>query len=510
MQRLTSLAFVGLALSLAACGTTVPQAQSASGVQSVAGNGLGPGPDGQLPADASNPALGVQAPGAPTSTTSATGGTAGAAGTAGGDGTATSSGTSATGGSTGSTAVQGRGVTATTITIGAAIATGTNEVADAFGISGAGSVSEKSAFDAVIADVNKSGGVLGRKLALYVHPVDLATFVANPERTYGEVCTDFKDDHPVFAAMITISEATLRACLAKMGTPLIVYGANVSSIVPAKAFSDYSNYLYVPGGTTQERLAELFVESMMANNFMAKWDTTKGGPGVAPVKLGVIHVDTPDQHHLYDAYARELAKFGLKFTDRVTYAQNAQDAFAATQGAVLKMKADGITHVFGASAFFLRDAESQHYRPRYAFLPGLGAFGAANSPAEQMAGAQTVGWAPTLDVDTAQDPGPTPGAARCARVMKAAGLNGNRQDTKMMFGVCDAVYSFQAALAAGQQASVPGLRRGYEALGTSFRPALTFGASLGPNRHYGVDFVRDMAYDSECSCLKYTSRTNRS
>ena len=28
-------------------------------------------------------------------------------------------------------------------------------------------------------------------------------------------------------------------------------------------------------------------------------------------------------------------------------------------------------------------------------------------------------------------------------------------------------------------------------------------------RHYGVSSVQDMAFDSECSCLKYTSRTNR-
>jgi hypothetical protein len=79
-----------------------------------------------------------------------------------------------------------------------------------------------------------------------------------------------------------------------------------------------------------------------------------------------------------------------------------------------------------------------------------------------------------------------------------------------MYAVCDAVYSFQAALTAGQQPSVPGLRRGYEALGTSFRTALTFTGVFGPGRHYGVSSVRDMAFDSECSCLKYTSRTNRS
>ena len=171
----------------------------------------------------------------------------------------------------------------------------------------------------------------------------------------------------------------------------------------------------------------------------------------------------------------------------------------------------GITHVFGASAFFLRDAESQHYRPRYAYLPALGAFGAANSPPEQMNGAMTVGWAPTIDVNQEQDPGDTAGAAHCRAVMRAAGLTAtNRQDQKLMYAVCDALYSFRAALTASQAPSVPGLRRGYEALGGSFKGAQTFASLLAPNHHYGVDSVRDVAYDTACTCLKYTSKTNRS
>ncbi len=55
-----------------------------------------------------------------------------------------------------------------------------------------------------------------------------------------------------------------------------------------------------------------------------------------------------------------------------------------------------------------------------------------------------------------------------------------------------------------------GLRAGYESLGTSFPTALSFSVDLGPNRHYGIDTVRDMAWDSSCGCLRYTSRTNRS
>ncbi|MDP9101532.1 MAG: hypothetical protein M3N21_05235 [Actinomycetota bacterium] len=506
MQKLTAIPLAGLALLVAACGTTVPQDQRAAGAQSAAGGGLsevggGTGASQPLPG-AGGSTLAGQAPG---SSGASVGGTTGTTG----DAVGGSAGSSKTSGARGPAAIA-RGVTSTTVTIGAAIPTGTEAVGQTFGISGAGSVSEKAMWDAVIADVNKAGGVLGRKLVLYNHSVDFASYVANPEKTYGEVCADFKDDHKVYAAFLYIGDPSLRSCFASMGTPMILYGAFTT--MPEAAYAaNGANYLYGPDSITNERLAQLFVQSLVANSFMSTWDTTNGGPGIEPVKLGVIHADTPDQNNLYAAYARELAKYGRSFSDTITYSGSASDAVAATQSAVLKMKVDGITHVFGASAFFLRDAESQHYRPRYAYLPGLGALGAANSPAEQLKGAQTVGWAPMQDVNQPQDPGPTPGAARCTAVMRAAGLtSANRQDIKLMYAVCDAVYSFQEALTAGQQANVAGLRRGYEALGMGVRTALTFNGLFGPGRHYGVNSVRDMGYDSACACLKYTSRTNRS
>lgn len=494
-----------LSLALAACGTTVPLSQQAAGTPSTSTTG---GDQGLTPVSTggstggSSPTGGAASGGASTGTTGSA--PSGSAGDVGPGATGTAGGTTAGG-------IIARGVTAKTITIGAAIATNTGDVASAMGISGAGSVSEQAVWNALISDVNKSGGILGRKLVLYVHNVDLAKLVANPAQTYAEVCGDFRDDHKVFAAMISINPPELRECMAKMGAPLVVYDSTVGSIAPAAAFREHGgSYLYIPNGITTERLAQLFVKSLMARSFTQKWDTANGGPGVAPVKLGLIHADTPDENIKYAAYARELAKYGLKFSETVTYAGDAQTALAATQSAVLKFSSGGITHVFGASAFFLRDAESQHYRPRYAYLPGLGAFGAANSPAVQLKGALTVGWAPTVDVNASEDPGDTPGASHCRAVLRAAGLtSSNRQDQKLMYAVCDAVYSFRAALTAGQAPTVAGLRRGYEALGTSFRTAETLTSFLGPNHHFGVDAVRDVAYDSACSCLKYTSRTNR-
>ncbi len=511
--RSLAAALALLALSLTACGTTVPLTTTTAGATGDGLGGLSTGPSGAV-----DPITG-----APLSTSGAEGTTtsSGPAGGAAVGGPATTKGSrpgSVVQGSTstpagGSAAFAGaRGVTAKTITLGIAVATGEADLANSLGVSGAGTVGVQDMMQVVVDEVNRTGGVLGRRLAMYVHTFDAATGVANPAQTVNEICTDFRDDHKVFAVLFDIGFPEMRKCLAEMGSPLIVLNG-VSSLVPASAYAAYGgNYLYGPTAITAERLAKLFVDSLLARQFTERWNTTDGGPGgLTPTKLGVIHVDSPDQNALYAAYAAELAKHGLKFDDTVTYNQDVSAALAATQNAVLKFRADGITHVFGASTFFLSNAESQNYRPRYAYLPGLGTLGVANAPAAQLRGALTVGWTPAADVNASEDPGDTPAASRCRAMMKKARLStANRADLNRMYAVCDAVLSVSAALTAGGAPSVAGLRRGYESLGSGFPSALTFGVTLDPSRHYGVNQVRDMAFDSECGCLKYTSRTNRS
>lgn len=503
LYRMLTVGCVAVVLAVSACGSTV-QGVSGSELGTDAGAGLGlpqAGADGVAAPNGLTPGSAGLTPGSTARTPGSIGGvTGGTTGPRAAGGTASPAGS----------ALSGRGVTATTVTIGVPVPTGMDGVADSFGISGAGTVSAEDIVNATVRDVNKSGGVLGRKLAVYFHEFDFAAFISNPSQTIAEICADFRDDHKVFAVAFFIADPGLRKCLAKMGSPLLIVGG-FSAIMPASAYAEHGgSFVYGPTAITVERLARLFIQSLQARSFTSPWNIVAGGPGNDPVKLGVIHVDTPEQNALYAAYARELAKHGLKFAETVTYDRDVPAAMAATQSAVLRFRSRGITHVFGASAFFLRAAESQNYRPRYAYLPGLGMIGVDNSPPAQLKGALTVGWTPASDVNGPQDPGDTPGAARCRAVMKAGGLStANRVDLALMYAVCDDVFVLRDALKAGREPSVPGLRRGYEALGTRFGTALTFAASLGPNRHYGVDSVRDMAFDSACKCLKYTSRSNR-
>jgi len=492
-----------LVLTLSGCGTTVGNAPPVADQQTSQGtaDGLAAGTVG-----ADNAA----GHGTTAGSFNAGGGAAGQAGTVlGASGSTAGYGTGNVSGSAG--ALTSRGVTASTITVGIPLPSDTTAVANGFGIKGAGSVSEQDMVTAVINDVNRTGGVLGRKLAADIHPYSIASYISNPAQTDGEICADFRDDRKVFSVIFNVVDDYLRQCSAAMGSPLIIADGNQAYLPAADYQANGGNFLFGPTAITAERLAHLFVVSLMTRNFAQPWNILSGGPGSTPARLGLIHVDTPDQDAYYADIAKDLAKYGLKFADTFTYDQNADAAVAGTQSAVLKFKAAGITHVFGASAFFMDDAQSQKYYPRYAYLPGLGQLGAQNVPAAEMNGALTVGWAPVIDVAAAQDPGDTPGAKHCRAVMIAAGLSvSNRSDLEAMYSVCDAVYSFRAALDAGRAATVHGLRIGYETLGASFPTALSFSVDLGPNQHAGIDTVRDMAWDSGCGCLKYTSSANRS
>ena len=513
MRRPVALSGLAFLLTLTACATTVPYTRTVASGSLDGTDGTSVDGSGGSSADPGATDAGTVAGAAGT-----TDGAQGAAGATGSSkaGTATkgstSKGAAASASAAGNSA---RGVSASTLTLGFPVATGQAALASSFGVSGAGSTSESDIINAVVADVNATGGIAGgRKLAVNIDPFDSTNAVANEQATIADICAHYRDDVKVFAVVFDTPDPSLRSCLADMGSPLVIL--NSYALVTAAAFQESgSNYLYGPNSISDDRLAQLFIQSLQARTFTTPWNTSTGSasttPAVNPVKLGVIHVDTPDQDALYADYAKELAKVGLSFTDTVTYSQDAATALSSTQSAVLKFSTDGITHVFGASAFFLDDADTQGYKPRYAYLPGLGALGVENVPADQLNGALTVGWSPTTDVNTAQNPADTAADAKCRAVMTAAGLStADQADLSVMYAVCDSIYSVRAALAKSGTVSVAGLRQGYEQLGTSFAPANTFATTISATDHSGVQSVRDMDFNNACGCLEYSSSTNRS
>ncbi len=510
-RSLAGLACV--ALLATGCGSTVRVGSGALGSDAGLGSSLGSTStsSGTVPTDSDGQPLAGGTAGSTGSGTSGTVVSRGASSTIGGRGSA---GTTGAAGSPGSTAAQpkpgetGRGFDAKTLTVGVVIITGTDSAAKAFGVSGGSTGDPQAQYDAVTAHINASGGIAGRTLKLLYHSVDLLTAVNNPDQAVAQVCAAFTEDNKVFAVLQPLPTAQQRDCLAKADTPMIEAG---TSLIGQPEYDKYPNLLFGPGRMNTDRLISLLFSSLDARSFFTGWDTLAGGPGKAPVKLGLLYPETPDTKYMVALERRELAARGMRFDDEISYPANLNAGLSATQNAILKFKADGITHVFGASVFFLQGAEQQQYRPRYVIAPGVGQLYAANSPAAQMAGSMTVGWQPPHDVNQSEDPGDvSPAETRCKKIMAASGQSyAAREALASMVGICDVEFFLRDALAGKRAISNAVLRSGADALGSGWQSAQTWISRFSASKHASADAVRDQAFNAECTCMVYTSTKNR-
>jgi ABC-type branched-subunit amino acid transport system substrate-binding protein len=497
-------------LAATACGSTVrTQGVSAAGGLQPGQGGLGtavgdsglaaPGQPGVT--DGSGSALaGGAAPGSVAS------GSLGAAPGTGADGGARpSTGTLAPG-------TSGRGYTATEIRLGYTLSDDGASVAAGFGVDSAylnsGRIDQQ--VEAIAAYINRHGGILGRKLVPVLEKVSTQAALRDADAEAQRLCTAWTQDHKVFAAMnaLGLNNPTLRACMAKADTPLLEASGRTYG---APEFARYASYLYTPGSMTTDLLMKLWVSSLVGQGYVNGWDTTLGQPGKLKAKIGLLMVDRPDTRYMVAKLKEELAKHGLKVESEVTYAPTSDGLASGQSSAVLKFKADGVTHVFGAYVFFMQQADSQKYYPRYAIDPGGGAASVTVASGNQLRGAMSAGWLPSVDVDPADYPGdPSAATVVCKKIMKAAGQDYETAGGAFltMLGECDNMLMLAAALTAAGSISTAALRTGMESLGT-MPSAQTWASRFGPDQHASALVVRDQAYIDACTCFRYTSRTNR-
>jgi hypothetical protein len=196
---------------------------------------------------------------------------------------------------------------------------------------------------------------------------------------------------------------------------------------------------------------------------------------------------------------------------------------AAINSAVLKYRGMGINHVIifdgGAGVtnssvlvlLWMRDADSQHYTPRYG-LNSTSGFStlAPELPKSQEIGAVGVGWLPGIDLTTADYPDSqlSPRAKLCLKIFKDAGQGAaGNNDKQIQFGYCDAYFYLQHVLdrvkgPLNQQTALAAIN----ASGSSYQPLGTFGINITGGQHDGVQLVRNTAFNAGCNCYRYTSR----
>jgi hypothetical protein len=496
-------------LLLAACGTTVdgasegatsglpgPAAPSTTGVGSPSGTGLGSGTASDGEGRPSGTGAGLQSSG-------------GRASSAPAPGRARASGAPVvpSGGTVRSSAeFTGRGVTKSTVYIGLA-SSDIDSYAKVVGLNGISSGDTEAQTRAIIKDIERRGGLGGRKIELVVHKYSAAQLLSDPATANQAACADWTQDHQVFL-VFSLTDPTLLACLKKTNTPLIDAGAgwDIHGMrIYQHVFSENPDY-FLLGAMLGERYERLATARMVARKYFQKWDTTAGRPGTAPMKLGLVMPDVPEGHLCVQLITNELKKYGIKpaFVVMTSSSSGGQEA------AVLRFQTEGITHVIGASLRFMTTADGQHYYPRYFIRVAVDTI-AETAPARQLAGAMAQSLIPANDVGEEQDPGdPSPATTYCKKVMKAAGQHyAARTELWVMESMCDSFFFVKDAIDASGTLTTAGLRSGLESL--RGRPsALTWVSHLGPGpgQHAAGHAMRDILYDAGCSCFKYTDTRN--
>jgi hypothetical protein len=387
-------------------------------------------------------------------------------------------------------------VTAKTITIGVEYYENVEKAGRTTGISYTYG-EQKAQVEAIVKYVNAHGGMAGRKVVPVFHAFDRGDvdFSAAEERA----CSDFTEDHKVFAALLYNDHyESYPVCLAKRNT--VVIQLPFSSARDQRFFDRWANYYYTPGQLNLHHVARPLVEGLASLGYFEKG-----------AKLGLVRGDEPAHARATnEALKPALAAYGQKIDQEavLTPLVDASDFSAQMSNAILRFRNANVTHVivFGHSAFFwMAQAESQHFRPRYGISSlDWPAFLADTVPHEQLRRAVGIGWMPTNDVPDQLAPKSNPTSRLCLDVLRKAGQTFSDPTSKTgALGYCDDLLFLKTASDRADELTPAGFRRSVEALGATYESPLVFATRFGSRRHDGPSAVRSLLFDDGCGCFVY-------
>ena len=488
-----ALAFVVVAmLTGSACGTIVsPEAFRAAG-QASQGDGL---------------SIGGQPGGTPTTSGPTAPGT-GPGGSLGGTPTNVPGGT---GGPT--LAALGPGITATTIYIGAGYVKNQEVGNEAIGGGGAGGGDIRDAYNVVIEDINKHGGIAGRKLVPIYAGVD-ATSAQTVDQQLQASCAKWTQDNKVF--VILGGQLPVERECAKEAGAVEFWAPSGSNTVP-ETFQQYPHFVEITG-LNLVRLGPVTIDGLARQGYFDRG-----------ARIGIVSWDDPAYREgVTKGLIPALRAHGLGVATEPVYVhvpENLQDiggSAADVNSAVLRFSSQRIDHVllldgpagiFGGAGLgfeFLNRAEAQHYRPTYGFndnnLP-VDALESGLYPPSQLRGSISVSW---LNGDKSTDAGWHPNSARerCEALMRKNGVDMSNVNARAFaIEACDELWFFQAVTARMGDAplSADNFMAAVNALGTQFAAAGTYGTRFTPARHDGVAAARIMKFVDSCTCYQYVT-----
>lgn len=516
-------AVTGCGSTVAGSGAQLSGMAGSSGLQgAAAGSGLGP-PGGGLTSDGS--ALGKAGSGNQTESTSTRPGAAGgvaAPGSANGVASGGNAGAAGPGRALSGSSGPAPGLTATAIRVGVPY-TANGEAANA--ALGAGAITrgdEKAYMQAVIDDVNGRGGVAGKKLEPVFYAYD-AQSADSKDAQDQAACATFTEDNRVFLVLGSGFTENFDACLQKAGVLKIASGKLIAE--DGAYFRKYPTVFNL-SVASQDRIMADQVSTLARLKYFSGWNPATGQPGSAPVKVGIISVDTPTwSRPLRSVLLPRLAAAGHAVdAANVVEVHNPQNSaetgrtVSDLQNATLRFQSNGVTHVVILDAngsltlLWAPNAKNQRYFPRLGVNSATGMQALKDSGVlgnDQLNGAVGLGWFPSLDIPAAETPRyATTRTKRCLDlIQRATGKTFTSTNAaSLALTKCDMGWLFEHAAKALQSLTLQTATAALEAVAGSYVPALTPAAFVSRSQHDAITQGYDMKWDTSCTCTKYVGQ----
>lgn len=397
--------------------------------------------------------------------------------------------------------VMGPGVTKDTITIGFQA----GETGAAFAAVGAGlqPAYEGDMARALVDWLNATGGIRGREVVGVYHETETTqgSWASQAQAT----CGAFTEDATTFAVISSAvgGDDSLAACLHEKQTPLFELN---TWIWDQPYFDEFPN-LYRPGHFRAEDGYAAYLRGLAADGFFDG------------ATVGLLRFDAPVFARMMDKVVNPVLKdLGVTYTEAVISSPGGLSDFgsagAQMGNAVLRFRAAGVDHVIMIENagimpfFFLKEAESQGFRPTYGFSTiDIPQTQASQGSPNQLRNAVAIGWAPPIDVNRDDNPNQNANFQLCEKILTDGGVTN-------MAGFyaqsrCDAVFVLREALERATELTAKGLREAMAGLGSKHQSPFTREAFYGPGKRWAARSVQTAHYVDDCECFRYVGSARR-
>ncbi|HWA67750.1 MAG TPA: hypothetical protein VG899_15420 [Mycobacteriales bacterium] len=374
-----------------------------------------------------------------------------------------------------------------------------------FGIANSGqTIADEDIDNAMVAAMNKRGGIDGRKIVPIYGVTDTAA--SNWSGAFQAACADFTQDHHVAAVVgyIFVYLESFESCLAKAGVPHLYGGYAPGDIADQSQFPTLVS--------TTNPSVDLHYKIGISGAIAAGLLTPKTKLGVmldtcADDNVGFSHLAAPylTAHHInFVTFTLDCAQGSGDDAKEVGQVGSAE----------LRFRAEGVTTVFAegpAALFFALAAETQGWHPQY-LMTSAGAAFEGNLPATTLSHFHGFGWEPSADVDANHQPYAwTPAERRCLDMAKSEGLRPSGYNDYMgIFTSCDGLELYAAALAAdgGQTSAGPVVAALKSVIGKTQLASVYGGRGReAADERGGPSVYRQWGWAPKCSCFEYMGPT---